>query len=121
MTAPTLNAIDLTACENISADKNGNIIPLPMPTGDSDETEVFDMLGVTKIISVRGKFTGTDVATVKAKIDAIEALIDGDQSATVDFVSDQTGTIAVKVASIKSNWDVPGFKCEYDIKIIQGV
>ena len=121
MSTPTLNSVDLSKCETIVSDKSANIIPFPMPTGDSDETEVFDMLGVTRILTVTGTFTGSTVSAVKTKVDAIEALADGEQDTSVDFVSDQTGTISVKVASITTTWELPGFVANYEIKLIEGV
>ncbi len=122
MAVPTLAGISLTGCKSIGNSKKGNLIPLPMPTGDSDETEVFDMLGVTRTLNITGDFSESTIAATKAIIDQIEALVDGDQSLNVDFVSDQTGTISAKVDSISSDWEVQsnGFKCSYVIKIFQG-
>jgi len=119
MTTPTLGSVTLTGCENIRVDKNANIIPIPIPTTDSDQTEIFDLLGVIKSLSVTGTFAESTVAATKALVDALEALVDGNQT-TINFNSDQTGTVSVMVGSVNTNWDVPGFKCSYEIKLIQG-
>jgi len=119
MANPTLGSVTLTGCESISPEKNANIIPLPLPTEDADQTEVFDMLGVVKLINIRGVFAESTISATKALVDALEALIDGNQT-VISFVSDQTGTINVMVASVRTGWDIPGFQCTYDIRLIQG-
>ena len=119
MAIPTLNGIDLIGCEGIIVDKQANIIPLTLPTEDSDATEVFDMLGVLKTITITGKVAKSTIAQTKAVIDSLEGIPTGDQ-ATVNFVSDQTGTIEIMVQQVLSNWDIPGFSCSYTIKLIQG-
>lgn len=119
MVATTLGGVTLTGVDSIRVNKNANVIPLPMPTEDSDKTEVFDMLGVVKMIGVTGMFAG-DTATTKAKIDSIEALITGNQL-PISFISDATGTISCMVASIDTTWNLPGNNCNYNIKLIQGV
>jgi len=119
MAQPTLGAVTLTGVESISTNKTANIIPLPLPTGDSDETEVFDLLGVVKTITLVGVFAESTISATKTKVDDIEALVDGNQT-TVNFVSDQTGTISVMIADISTSWDLPGNRCNYNIKLIQG-
>jgi len=119
MAYPTLGGVSLTGVETISIDKTANIIPLPMPTGDSDKTEVFDLLGVVKTISISGTFAESTISATKAKVDAIEALIQGNQPVAV-FTSDQTGTINCMVADISTNWTIPGFRATYEIKIVEG-
>ena len=121
MADPTLNGIALNKLQRIGNELNGNIIPIPMPGGDSSETETFDMLGVTRIISLSGVFVGT-TSEIKTKITNIEAIVDGDQESSVNLVTDELGTISVKVASIATNWSVEGIsnRCEYRIMCIQG-
>ena len=67
-----------------------------------------------------GNFTGTTTAAVKALVDAIDALADGDQSSTVSFVSDELGTLNVMVASFDVTWQIPSNRVDYTIKLIQG-
>jgi len=117
MAIPTIGAITLEKTETIDIEKTANIIPLPLPTEDSDQTEVFDLLGVIKFIDVRGTFTGANTAAIKTKVDALEALVDGNQS-TVSFISDRT--VSVMIASIKINWVIPGFTAAWSVKLIQG-
>jgi len=116
----TLGSVTLENVETIDVEKNANIIPIPTPTQDSDQTIVFDMLGVTKIIGVRGFFTGVDIATVKAKSDQLEALANGFQG-TVVFYSPCTGNVNVMIMEVRLAWDVPGFRCGFDVKILQGI
>jgi len=123
MTDPTLNGIGLGKLQGIRNELNGNIIPLTIPGEDSSGTETFDMLGVTRTISLNGIFVGT-TSDVKDAVELIEALVnspDG-QEESVPFVSDETGTYQVKVASVGTNWAVDGvsLRCEYSIMLIQG-
>ena len=123
MSKPTLGgastAITLDGVEVIRSEKAANIVPLPMPTEDADKTELFDMLGVLRLIGVTGKYGRSSVASTKAFVDRLESLEDGNQT-VINFVSDQTGTINVMVSSISTTWDVPGFSLTYEIKLIQG-
>ena len=121
MTTPSLGGIDLSQLNSIDINKRSNLLPLPMPTGDSDETEVFDMLGVVKTITLNGQIVESSVSAVKAIVDSLEALAAGDQENTISFISDQTGTISVKVMSIQIGWKIPGFTADYSIQIVQGV
>ena len=127
MAAATLGGNALGNIDSIAWTKDGNITPLPFPGGDSANTEVFDMLGVTRIITVSGTFTGTNTAAVKTQVDTIQALIDGDQSSTLVFASDElgdgiggAGSITVMVASFDVTWNVPGFSVNYTLKLIEG-
>ena len=189
MADPTLDGLNVGKLQGINNELNGNIIPLPMPGGDATETETFDMLGVTRTISLVGVFVGTiavsdsgttttttsdklvdsgqnfsttvsvgdvvknttdttyasvtavdsdttlslsadimasgegyEVGGLPNKVAAIESIVDGDQSSSVPFVSDETGTYQVKVASISTNWTAAGVsqRCEYRIMLIQG-
>ena len=122
MATPTLDGISLAKLQGISNELNGNIIPLPMPGEDETATETFDMLGVTRTISVSGVFVGATADIITA-VNALEALIDGDQSSSVPLIVDELGaTYQVKVASMSTNWTVAGvsLRCEYRIMLIQG-
>jgi len=65
-----------------SIKKSANLIPFNMPTKDSDETIAFDMLGVTRDITIRGKFTTDDNADIWKFADDLDSLIDGNQGDT---------------------------------------
>lgn len=119
MARPTINGIELEGVSTIGAPKTANILPFPMPTGDSDETETFDMLGVIRTLNIVGQFSG-EIATIKAKVDSIYALINGNQN-NVNFVSDQTGTVSVKISEFDPVWNVPGTICDFTLKLIEGV
>ena len=113
-----LGGVTLTDVESIREDKNANILPLTMPGSDSEETEVFDMLGVTRMIDIQGMFAGTG-AEIQTSIDAIEALITGLQIPIT--YTDQNGTsITVMIMAISTSWNLPGSSCNYGIKLIQG-
>jgi len=122
MTATTLNAKSLGTVQNISKSKITNIMVLPMPTEDSDATEFFDMLGVVESITVTGFFSSDTISATKDLMDDIDELADGTQDDTISFVSDQTGTVAVKVQSVRSSWDsTTRTKCNYTVTLVKGV
>lgn len=62
-----------------SIKKSANLIPFNMPTKDSDETIAFDLLGVTRDITVRGKFTVEDNADIWKFAEDLDNLINGNQ------------------------------------------
>jgi len=114
----TLNGIDLDKVENISYDKSANILPLPMPTRDSDETETFDMLGVIKTITVTGVFQDDPVS----KVAQVEGLANGQQDSSVAFISPntQSGSINVKVGGVRTTWQRPAFIANFEIILFEG-
>jgi hypothetical protein len=120
MATPTLNAIELDNVTQISFTKDANIVPLSFPGGDSSATETFDLLGVTKVITISGTYVNT-TANVKTDVDALAALVDGDQSVSVSLVTDELGTLSVKIASLDIVWDTLNNKAGYTLKLIEGV
>lgn len=118
--AQTLNGIDLGHMQEIRNDKwSPGIVPINIPTKDSDETEVFDYFGSIRRVNIEGIFEG-DVATIKVSIDAISALISGNQSVSVNLITDYTGTIKVKVERFTSTWNIPGNKANYSLSVVEG-
>ena len=61
--------------------KSANFININVPTGNSDETIIFDLLGVTRNIKIRGTVTSAD-ATVKDFTLDLNNLITGTQGET---------------------------------------
>ena len=119
----TLDGNDMGDVQSIAVTKDANIIQISLPAADSDDAETFDLLGTTKIITVGGIFSGSDVSTIKTSIDAILAICDGDQAVSVDFVSDITGTLNVKVGSVDFVHDVTSsnYLIRYTVKLLEGV
>lgn len=122
MAVPTLDGENLGNVQSIVVSKNSNLQQIPLPGDDSNEAFIFDMMGVTKSIEVMGNWTGNTTAAVKALVDAIEAINDGDQDTSVIFYSEQTGNIYVKISEIRTTWDVAGIgvRCDYVIKLLEG-
>lgn len=120
MTVPTINSLELDNVKQISFTKDANIVPLSFPGGDSSATETFDLLGVTKVITIGGAYVGT-TANVKTDVNSLSALIDGDQSTSYSLVTDELGTISVKISSLDIVWDTLNNKAEYTLKLIEGV
>lgn len=117
--AITLNSIDLQKVESIRVEKRGNILQLPMPTKDSNESETFDMLGVTKIVTVSGVLN-TNITTTIA---SLEALCGGDQQNSVVFSASGflPTTVNVKVNAVNTTWDIPGFIARYELQLLEGL
>jgi len=128
----TLAGEDLQKITHWGQNKSGNILQIPLPGTDSDETEAVDLLGVTEIINISGQWTGTFDA-IQLKIKTILSKISGLQSASValsspycvDSVSYGTSGIAysrqVFVDKLDTDWDIPGLnRCDYQIRILIG-
>jgi len=117
---PTLDGNVIYGCDNIRYEEQGNILPFSMPTLGSSSTEVYDMLGVIRMITVTGIFAddygGTSADT---KANTFMDLVTGDQS-TVTFVDHNGNSYSVMIANVAISWDIPGFKCDYEIKLIRG-
>ncbi|HDQ16264.1 MAG TPA: hypothetical protein ENN45_04325 [Bacteroidetes bacterium] len=88
-----------------------------MPGSSDTEAEVFDMLGNISSITVHCIMTAADVATLKTSVDSITALCSNEQSTTVDFVSDITGTAKVMVNNVDVTVEVNGLQCVADLNI----
>ena len=88
--------------------KESNLTELPMYSNDSDKTDVFDFGGVTKNITINGKYTASNVVDLKTWIESIEDLEQGhqdiDAGAPYTFVDDLRGTIKVKVRSFDTTY-----------------
>lgn len=119
MTSITLGGVTLTNVTSMSENKTANIIPLPIPTQDSDTTQLFDMLGNVEIISIDGSFTG-ESADVRTSVTSLKALVSGNQTATISLIDHTTTTFTVMVADVTCNWDLPGNVCFYSIKLFRG-
>lgn len=121
MASPTLDGNSLGNVRVIVFNKDPNIVPISFPGQDSDSTEVFDLLGVLRIITVQGTMTGSTTAEVKTQVDTIAALVDGDQESSIEFVSDELGTVNVKVGPFDVTWEVPSNHVNYSLKLFEGV
>lgn len=130
--ATTLNGTSLGKVQSWRNSKNGNMLPIPIPAGDSESTDVVDMLGVTEFIDIQGQMTGA-FDTVQTAVKDIKSLIDGDQSSSVTLSSEYVitnstagsvavpGTLSVKVESFDYTWDLPGLNMvTYQLKLIVG-
>lgn len=63
-----------------SGAKDANLIPLPLPLQDSDQTILMDLLGVTRTFTVNGKYTtGDDGGNVYLFARDLDLLINGNQ------------------------------------------
>jgi len=120
MAAPTLDGNALGSVNSINYVKDANIIPIALAGSDSDDTLTFDLFGVTKIIRVEGLFAG-ETATVKAAIDVIAGLVAGAQTDSVNFISDELGTIGVKINSFDVTWVIPSNRATYVLTLTEGV
>jgi hypothetical protein len=119
--AYTLNGDSLYQVNYESISKIASLLVLPMPISDSDDTQVYDFGGATRTITITGVIVGTANHT-QFKSDFIDDILDGDQSAPVDYVSDTMGgvTYKVKIDNIDTSYrsGVPE-SLEYTIKMIE--
>jgi len=97
---------------------------LPLYLSDSDETDVFDYGGTTKIITLTGIYMGANVATLKTFVDSVEALIQGHQDVQagypLTFTDDLRGTIKVKIFDFNSTFaEGHSTKIDWTLKLVQ--
>jgi len=104
--------------------KEAILTVLPLYLSDSDETDVFDYGGTTKIITLTGIYIGADVAALKTFIDSVEELIQGHQDVQAGyplaFVDDLRGSIKVKIFDFNSTFNEgQSTKIDWTIKLVQ--
>ena len=114
----TLDGNDLGAIETITFSHASNVIALPMPGEESEDTELFDLLGVTRIITIIGYWTGT-IAQISAKIEAVRGLCNTEQTSTYDLVSDELNASG-SIAQFEVTWEIPSNRAKYTIKLLEG-
>jgi hypothetical protein len=107
-----------------SLSKDPNLSPLPLYLNDSDQTDVFEGVGVVKAVNLSGTYSDSSVANLKTFIDSIEALAQGHQDTDagypIDFVDDLRGTLKVKVLSVGSSWSIgEPTRVTWTIKLVQ--
>jgi len=126
MTAPTLNSQALGNVETIRWRKGGDIEEITLPGTDSSGNITFDYGGVSRTITVQGSFTGT-TAAIRTSIQNIAGIMDGDQSTSIDFTSDEVGdgvggagSISVKITSFDIAWQIPSNRADYTLQLVEG-
>lgn len=102
----TLDGDGNSFVEETSARKESILTPLPLYSKDSSETDVFDFGGTMKSISITGIYIGNSITDCKNWIQALEALINGQQDPQSGYpilYSDSArGDIYVKVQDIET-------------------
>ena len=104
--------------------KEAILTVLPLYLSDSDETDVFDYGGTTKIITLTGIYMGANVATLKTWVDSVETLIQGHQDVQAGYpltlTDDLRGTIKVKIFDFNSTFNEgQSTKIDWTIKLVQ--
>jgi len=120
--APTLDGVSLEGCDDISIEKSANIIVLPILTQDSTTNELFDFLGVTRIITVSGKVgEGSEALAISNKL---EEVLNGDQTTTVILsytpLGGSTRTYSGMIAVFSVNWKVLSNILFWEFKLFEG-
>ena len=129
MANTTLGAVTLhngttTLITENNCRKESILTALPLYLSDSDETDVFDFGGVTKIINLTGLFVGANVAALKTFIDSVEALVQGHQDTDagypLTFADDLRGTLKVKIFDFDSTFvEGDATRITWTLKLIQ--
>jgi len=124
-----------TTLENIS--KTAGVIDMPMPTSDSDDKIVMDLMGASRTISIEGTASIEDVGAgnlykyardiTGIASDGSGTLIDGEQGTTVYTYtpevlnrggSDTTINVCITEASVKADKGNPN-ELSYSITMIE--
>lgn len=104
--------------------KKSNLAIMPLYLSDSDDTDVFDYGGVTKLITLTGVFIAETIAELKSWIDSIEAVQNGHQDTDANypmmFNDDLRGSLYVKVKDFTSEWnEAEPTKINWSLKLVQ--
>ena len=94
-----------------------------MPGADSSYTEIYDEEGVVRVITIQGVYKSTTQDGIYTGfIDNIQALMDGDQSTPIAFVSGiGAGTIQVYIRDFDYEVDEGQFgRCNYTLTLVEG-
>lgn len=116
LTDPTgATTTDLGNVERISRTKSGNLIPISA----INQQEVYNILGISRTMSVNGTYTGT-TAVIQTFISEIQALIDGTAQDPSTFSSTETGSLTVYIDQFSWVWEgVPSNRITYEIKLLE--
>jgi len=116
----TLNGLDVGNVQDISENRQTEIMTMAMPGMGSEGTFGMGGMGVTNEISFNGVKTGT-FAELKTFADTMRTLCDGMQMTGVEFISDITGTITVMVKGFNFKWgvDPTQYSISYTMQIVQ--
>lgn len=110
--------------DTITPSKETTLVPVPMYTKDSDETDVFDFGGVTKTITITGRYIHGTLATIVTWKESLENLVNGQQDTIngypITFTDDFEGSRKVKIMSIEFTMDSGNpTQLFYTIKLIE--
>lgn len=108
-----------------SARKSANLIPLPLPTTDSSSTTAFDLLGVTREINIRGRFTSSD-GTLTDYVTDLQSLVAGAQGNTgggqVGYIYTGvsiSGTPRVYVNDVSVDYNAGAEIIDYTLRLLE--
>jgi hypothetical protein len=101
--------------------KDANLFFTAMPGSDSANAIQLDIFGATRTITVSGIYASTD-GTISTFVAALDALVNGAQTATKTFHSDKSGvSYEVLVTSVTWTCEEGGVnKVEYTIVMQEG-
>lgn len=105
--------------------KDANLMPFPLFTLDSDDTEVFDFGGAIRIITIQASHNDTTTNLATFSQNKLMPLISGDQENTstdgnLTYTSTILGTVSVKIMHVDQD-KPPGEprKLVYTIKMVE--
>lgn len=119
---------DLKEVAKETHNKSASIDARAYPLQNSDQTQLFDFGGVVRRITINGTYIDTSQANVMTNfVDKIEAILDGDQSATITFHSDLhatgagSGNFNVMIESFNWNYSAGTvLAVDYTIVMVEG-
>jgi len=76
----TLGSVDLGVVVSEQPSTTSNLTVMVMPLSTSDSTQIFDISGVSRELTINGKLTGTSTSDLNTKIKAIDDLQNASQS-----------------------------------------
>jgi hypothetical protein len=123
---PKLNLIPLGNVDSIDVSKSSNLIPLTYFGSGSDNTELYDMFGATRLITIIGSWAG-EIAAIRTVVGNFDNMLNGQQLKTYKLETEELGDgtgiagyLSVKIVSFNYTWVLPGNRVKYNIVLHQG-
>jgi len=118
----TLDGNDLGHVSSEGHSKTSDLQDMRMPLSDSNAALVFDFAGALRRITVSGVYADTSIANVHTNfIGVIEAIVSGNQSTAVTYVSDTAQSYSVYVDSFNWSWVIGEIlMVKYTIILLEG-
>jgi len=123
MSSVYIDGIECVGCAEITDTKQGNVIPLQLPTQDSSSNETVDLLGVTRVINLSG-IAGMGETNTTTFLTKLESICNGNQSSSVTLtytlIDGTNYSYSIKLAQKQIRFTIPSSTVEWSMVVYEG-